>query len=92
LSPEVSAVAESKSTSSRQSKTTQEAPDDGVARAIQKATDEAEEKGYFGTAVDPTDNEAYTLKGVTLGMPTPESDPEYAREVRQRLDDEARQR
>lgn len=85
-------MAESKSTSSRQSKTTQETPDDGVAREIQKATDEAEEQGYFGTAVDPTPNEHYTLKGVTSGAPTPETDPEYAREVRQKLDDDARAR
>jgi hypothetical protein len=85
-------VAESKSTSSRQSKATQDTPDDGVAQEIQRVTDEAEDKGYFGTAVDPTPNENYTLKGVTSGAPTPESDPEYARKVRQELDDDARQR
>lgn len=85
-------MAESKSTTSRQSKATQATPDDGVAQAIQKATDEAEEQGYFGIAVDPTPNENYTLKGVTSGAPTPESDPEYAREVRQTLDDDARRR
>lgn len=85
-------MAESKSTSSRQSKTTQETPNDGVAQAIQKATDEAEEQGFFGTKVDPTDNEAYTLKGVTSGAPTPETDPDYAREVRQKLDDADRAR
>jgi hypothetical protein len=85
-------VAESKSTSSRQSKTTQETPNDGVARAIQEATDEAEGQGYLGVAVDPTPNENYTLKGVTSGAPTPETDAEYAREVRQKLDDDARTR
>jgi hypothetical protein len=85
-------VAESKSTSSRQSKATQDTPDDGVAQEIQRVTDEAEDKGYFGTAVDPTPTENYTLKGVTSGAPTPESDPEYARKVRQKLDDDARQR
>ncbi|MFD7996839.1 hypothetical protein [Streptomyces mexicanus] len=85
-------MAESKSTSSRQSKATQETPDDGVAQAIQKATDEAEEQGYFGTSVDPTPNENYTLKGVTSGASTPETDPDYAREVRQKLDDDARAR
>ncbi|MFA0844350.1 hypothetical protein [Streptomyces rochei] len=85
-------MAESKSTTSRQSKTTQETPDDGVAQAIQKATDEAEEQGYFGTAVDPTPNEHYTLAGVTSGKPTPETDGDYAREVRQKLDDDARRR
>ncbi|MFI9244150.1 hypothetical protein ACIGXF_16530 [Streptomyces sp. NPDC053086] len=84
-------MAESKSTS-RQSKSTQETPDDGVAQEIQNATNEAERQGYFGIAVDPTPNENYTLKGVTSGAPTPETDPEYAREVRQKLDDDARAR
>lgn len=85
-------MAESKSTTSRQSRTTQETPDDGVAQEIQRVTDEAEVQGYFGTAVDPTPNENYTLKGVTSGAPTPETVPEYAREVRQKLDDDARRR
>ncbi|MET9550538.1 hypothetical protein ABZY36_35335 [Streptomyces sp. NPDC006627] len=85
-------MAESKSTSSRQNKATQDTPDDGVAQEIQRVTDEAEEKGYFGAAVDPTPNENYTLKGVTSGAPTPESDREYAREVRQKLNDDARAR
>ncbi|WP_432091019.1 hypothetical protein [Streptomyces sp. NRRL F-5630] len=74
------------------SKTTQPTPKDGVAEAIQAATDAAEAQGYLGVAVDPTPNENYTLAGVTSGKPTPESDPEYAREVRQQLDDAARAR
>ena len=82
-------MAESKSTVGRK---TQPVPVDGVAQAIQEAVDEAETQGFFGTAVDPTPNENYTLKGVTSGAPTPETDPGHAREVRHRLDDEARQR
>ncbi|GHH58128.1 hypothetical protein [Streptomyces candidus] len=85
-------MAEPKSSTTKQSRATQETPDDGVAREIQRVTDEAEEKGFFGTEVDPTPNENYTLQGVTSGAPTPESDPQYAREVRHKLDDEARQR
>lgn len=84
-------MAESKSTS-RQSKSTQPTPDDGVAQEIQRMTDDAEEQGFLGVDVDPTPNENYTVKGVTSGAPTPESDPEYAREVRQQLDDDARRR
>lgn len=85
-------MAESKSTSSRQSRTKQETPDDGVAQEIQRMTDDAEEQGFLGVDVDPTPNEHYTVAGVTSGKPTPETDPEYAREVRQQLDDDARRR
>lgn len=85
-------MADSKSTSSKQGRTTQETPDDGVAQEIQRITDEGEEQGFLGIEVDPTPNENYTVQGVTSGKPTPESDPEYAREVRQRLDDDARTR
>lgn len=85
-------MADSKSTSSRQSRTTQETPDDGIAREIQRITDEGEEQGFLGVEVDPTPNEHYTVQGVTSGKSTPESDPEYAHEVRQRLDDDARTR
>jgi len=41
---------------------------------VQENVDEANEKGYFGTAVDPTPNENYTLQGVVAGKPTPETD------------------
>lgn len=78
------------SKSSRQSRTTQPTPDDGVAQEMQKLVDEAEEQGFYGVEADPTPNEHYTLKGVTSGKPTPETDPDYAREVRRHLDDTAR--
>jgi hypothetical protein len=82
-------VAESKSTS-RQGK--QPTPDDGVAQEMQQIVDEAEQQGFYGVEVDPTDNSAYTVAGVLAGEPTPETDPKYAREVRQKLDDAARDR
>lgn len=41
--------------------------------AIQKATDEAEAKGFYGTAVDETPRENYTVEGVVAGKPTPEN-------------------
>jgi hypothetical protein len=47
--------------------------DDLGAGEVQKRFDEANEKGYFGHTPDETPNEAYTLKGVTSGMPTPEN-------------------
>ncbi|GAB2718130.1 hypothetical protein [Streptomyces bullii] len=65
---------------------------DEVAEEIQKANDEAQAQGFFGVETDPTPNENYSVAGVTSGAPTPETDPEYAREVRQKLDDDARQR
>lgn len=42
---------------------------------VDAAVQEDEDKGYHGTKVDPTPNEAYTVAGVTAGMPTPETDP-----------------
>lgn len=41
---------------------------------VQAKFDEANEKGYFGEVPDETPNENYTLKGVTSGKPTPESE------------------
>ncbi|MEU2724072.1 hypothetical protein [Streptomyces smyrnaeus] len=81
-------MAEDKSTS-RAKKTTH---DDPVAEQVQQVVDAAEGQGFYGVEVDPTPNEAYTLKGVTAGQPTPENDPEYARKVRRQLDDAARAR
>ncbi|MGX1129896.1 hypothetical protein RKD49_002086 [Streptomyces glaucescens] len=66
--------------------------DDEVAKAVQQANDEAQAQGFFGVEADPTPNENYTVAGVTSGAPTPETDSEHAREVRQKLDDDARQR
>lgn len=68
------------------------APKDEAQADVQKAVDEAEDKGYIGTPVDPTPKENYTVAGVVAGKPTPETDADHAREVRQKLDDDARQR
>ncbi|MFM9703596.1 hypothetical protein [Streptomyces galilaeus] len=68
------------------------APKDEAQVEAQKAVDEAEDKGYIGTPVDPTPKENYTVAGVLAGKPTPETDSDHAREVRQKLDDDARQR
>jgi hypothetical protein len=68
------------------------APKDGAQQEVQKVFDEAEDKGYLGVPVDPTPKEHYTVAGVVAGKPTPETDPDHAREVRQQLDDADRQR
>lgn len=68
------------------------APKDEAQQEVQKTLDEAEGKGYLGVPVDPTPKENYTVAGVLAGKPTPETDAAHAREVRQQLDDEARQR
>lgn len=47
---------------------------DGGQGEMQRIYDEAQEKGYFGEAPDPTPNEAYTVRGVIGGAPTPETD------------------
>jgi hypothetical protein len=48
--------------------------DDAGQAEVQAKFDEANEKGYFGTTPDDTPNENYTLKGVTSGKPTPETE------------------
>lgn len=53
---------------------TKKTPEDQV----QAAVDEETERGYNGIEVDPTPNENYTLKGVTSGKPTPETDEKAA--------------
>ncbi|KOG33290.1 hypothetical protein [Streptomyces resistomycificus] len=68
------------------------APKDEAQADVQKAVDEAEDKGYIGVPVDPTPKENYTVAGVLAGKPTPETDAGHAREVRQQLDDDARRR
>lgn len=52
----------------------------------QKVTDASEGQGFYGVAVDPTDNHAYTVAGVLAGEATPETDTEHAVAVRQHLD------
>lgn len=68
------------------------APKDAAQQEVQQVVDEAEDKGYIGVPVDPTPKENYTVAGVLAGKPTPETDSGHAREVRQKLDDDARQR
>lgn len=68
------------------------APKDAAQQEVQQFVDEAEDKGYIGVPVDPTPKENYTVAGVLAGKPTPETDSGHAREVRQKLDDDARQR
>ena len=40
-------------------------------------------QGFRGVEVDSTPNENYTVAGVTSGAPTPETDVESAKQVRQ---------
>ena len=56
--------------------------DDAGQAEVQAASDDATEKGYFGVTPDPTPNENYTLRGVTSGAPTPETDAEQADKAR----------
>jgi hypothetical protein len=72
-------------------KNTSQPPQDAAQKEVQKAVDEAEDKGYIGVEVDPTPDSHYTVEGVLAGKPTPETDPEHARDVRQQLEDNARQ-
>lgn len=58
---------------------------DGGASEVQKRTDEQLDRGYRGIEADPTPNENYTVAGVTSGAPTPETDPDYAEDVRKEL-------
>ncbi|MFE2140187.1 hypothetical protein ACFXA3_00205 [Streptomyces sp. NPDC059456] len=67
-------------------------PQDAAQKEVQKAVDEAESKGYLGVEVDPTPDDHYTVAGVLAGKPTPETDAEHARKIRQQLDDDARAR
>lgn len=62
-------MAESKSTS----KTTAAKAGDSGEAEVQAKVDAAEERGFFGEAVDETPRENYTLNGVTSGKPTPET-------------------
>ena len=65
---------------------------DEAQQEVQKVVDEAEDRGFLGVPVDPTPKEHYTVAGVIAGKPTPETDPDHAREVRQQLDDADRAR
>jgi hypothetical protein len=57
------------------SATTNQAPNKDAGREqLQAEFDKAAEQGFFGTEVDPTPNQNYTLQGVASGAPTPETD------------------
>lgn len=49
---------------------------------VQAKLDKETSQGFRGTEVDPTPNENYSVKGVTSGAPTPETDPESANTAR----------
>jgi hypothetical protein len=56
--------------------------DHQVASGPQEVIDRETEQGFRGVEVDPTPNENYTLKGVTSGAPTPETDDDAAEAAR----------
>lgn len=53
-----------------------------VAPEMQKAADEAADKGYYGEKVDPTPNEHYSLE-TGPDAPTPETDKAAAQAAHQ---------
>ncbi len=54
--------------------------DDAGQAEVQARSDEAAEKGYYGTVPDPTPNENYSLR-TPQDAPTPETDAKLAAEV-----------
>lgn len=66
----------SESTTTTTTKATSTA--DAGQKEMQAIVDKENKQGFVGEAVDPTDNENYTLQGVGKGLPTPETDPETA--------------
>lgn len=48
---------------------------------VQSAMDEATRQGFFGSEIDSTPNEAYSVQGVLKGEPTPETDKDQRRKV-----------
>jgi hypothetical protein len=51
-------------------------------KEVQAMLDKEQAQGFRGTEVDQTPNEAYTVGGVLKNMPTPETDPQTAADVR----------
>lgn len=49
---------------------------DGGVGEVTEAVQKDQEQGFRGRAVDPTPDENYSVKGVTSGAPTPETDEE----------------
>lgn len=58
---------------------------DTATEQVQKRMDEDLARGFRGVEVDPTDNEAYSIQGVTSGAATPETDDDHAATVREHL-------
>lgn len=54
-----------------------------LVREIQSTVELETKQGFRGTEVDSTPNENYTVKGVTSGAPTPETDAKAARDSRE---------
>lgn len=52
---------------------------------IDKKINQENAQGFRGVEVDSTPNENYTVQGVTSGAPTPETDVESAKQVRQEI-------
>jgi hypothetical protein len=52
-------------------------------RRLDLPSDDENEQGFYGVAVDPTPNRNYTFAGVTHKLPTPETDEEAAAEAYQ---------
>lgn len=59
---------------------------DGGAAEVQANVDKELDQGFRGVEVDPTPNENYTVAGVTSGAPTPETDRDHARKVRDHVE------
>lgn len=53
-----------------------EAVKDAGGDEVQASFDAAEEKGFFGEAIDETPRENYTVQGVGSGAETPETNAE----------------
>ncbi len=60
----------------------QPAEQDAANQRVQEIIDQETQQGFRGVEVDPTPNEAYTIRGVTSRQPTPETDAGAAREAR----------
>lgn len=59
------------------------AKNDSGAEEVADKLQAEQEVGGRGVFVDPTPNENYTVAGVTAGKPTPETDPDLARDARE---------
>lgn len=58
---------------------------------VQQQVDQDEARGLRGVEVDPTPNDAYSVKGVTSGAPTPETDDQAYEAAQKAQADIARQ-